>query len=275
MRFVPDTLSGEFINLGIVMYCPSTLWLGAKFTNRLSRISSLFPGQNLDAIRRIILSFQNHINIPGKQRSENPPAFQAVPDIEHALHAIYPPSINLLQWGNEQGFLGDEDAEAELLAMYHRTIGKYEPELHGNKSIEAERAARQPYWSHFERLGIIKNLKKHEVDVAQSKVKFEHAWQNGVWHAYEELPLTIIKKESAQDRINSWVGKIKLLTHAHESIKIHFLTPVGASADLMELAHIQLATQVNGLEATIVKPNEAEAFAERVKSEMLKSENKK
>ena len=145
-------------------------------------------------------------------------------------------------------------------------------DLHGNNSQEAERAARQPYWSHFERLGINKKLSKHQVDVAQSKVKFEHAWLNGVWHAYEELPMTIIKKESAQERINSWVGKIKLLVHAHESIKIHFLTPEGASADLIELARIQLATEVNGLEATIVTPREAEAFAERVKEKMEESE---
>ena len=57
--------------------------------------------------------------------------------------SIYPPRINLLQWAPVQGFLGDEDAEAEFNTMYHRTIGKYEADLHGNNSQETERAARQ------------------------------------------------------------------------------------------------------------------------------------
>lgn len=271
MRVVPDTLSGEFVNVGIVVYCPSTLWLSAKFTNRLSRVSGLFPGQNLDALRRMVGSLHNQINGLGAQWEENKPDFKTAPALDDVLHSIYPPSINLLQWAPAQGFLGEGDAASELEAMYQRTIGKYEADGHGNNSQEAEKAARQPYWAHFDRLGISKKLIKHQVDLAQSKVKFEHAWKNGVWHAYEELPMTIIKKESAQERINSWVGKIKLLAHAHESMKIHFLTPQGASADLVELARIQLATEVNGLEAIVITPREAAAFAQRVKEEMEES----
>jgi hypothetical protein len=268
MRFVPDTLAGEFVNIGLVLFCPSQGWFRAKFTNRLSRVSGLFPGQNLDALRKMLSNLQSQINGLARQWEENPPDFQNTPTLDEILHTIYPPSINLLQWAPSQGFLGNESAEVELATMYQRTIGKYEEEHHTNNSLEAERAARQPYWVHFERLGITKKLSKHQVDVAHTKVKFEHAWKNGIWHAYEELPMTIIKKESAQERINSWVGKIKLLSHAQESMKIHFLTPEGAGSDLVELAKMQLATQMNGLEAIVVTPNEASSFAERVRGEM-------
>jgi len=273
LRFVPDSLAGECLNVGVFMFQKRNNWFRAKISSRLGRITRIYHEVNLDEIRMVGKALERYANGLSKHWEEKQPAFDISSGLESFIYQVYPKNNNHLQWSEISAFLGEEDAEEEFEKLYERVIGKFEAEPAVNKSLEAEKAARKPYFPLFDELGITRKLRPYEIPVLHTKVKFEHAWKNGVWHAYEELPMTLIRKESAQDRINNWVGKIKLLTHEHTEMKIHFLTPERASADLLELAQIQLSGRINGMEISIVTPNEAAAFAQRVKQEMEESEN--
>jgi hypothetical protein len=273
LRFVPDSLAGECLNVGVFMFQKRTNWFRAKISTRLGRITKVYHNANLDEIRLVGKALERYANGLGKRWEETDPDFDISAGLESFIYTVYQKNNNHLQWSEVSAFLGEEDAEEEFAKLYERVIGRFEAEPGVNKSLEAEKAARKPYFRYFDELGISRKLRPHEVPAHNTKVKFEYAWQNGVWHAYEELPMTLIRKESAQDRINGWVGKIKLLSHEHTLMKIHFLTPEHAHTDLLELAQLQLSGRVNGMEISVVTPAEAAAFAQRVKQEMEASEN--
>lgn len=271
LRFVPDSLAGECLNVGVFMFQKQTNWFKAKISTRLGRITRVYPDAKVDEIRSVAKALERYANGLANQWQEGRPDFDTGAGLQSFIYMVYPQNNNHLQWSEISSFLGVEDAEEEFGKLYQRVIGKFEAEPISNKSLEAEKAARRPYFRHFDELGISRKLRAYEVPVRNTKIKFEHAWQNGVLHAYEELPMTLIRKESATDRINNWVGKIKLLSHEHAQMKIHFLTPENAQAELLELAQIQLSGQVNGMEISVVTPAEAAAFAQRVKREMEES----
>jgi hypothetical protein len=58
IRLVPRVERGEYINIGVVLYCKSLKTLDFVFQINKSRISSLFPEVDLDEIESHLLSFQ-------------------------------------------------------------------------------------------------------------------------------------------------------------------------------------------------------------------------
>ena len=62
LRYIHDQFTGEFVNLGIVVYSPEQQFLKAKVTQRYSRITSLFPEARGRYITTSAKDFENYIN---------------------------------------------------------------------------------------------------------------------------------------------------------------------------------------------------------------------
>ncbi|MBK9481937.1 MAG: DUF3037 domain-containing protein [Bacteroidetes bacterium] len=54
IKYVHDQFTGEFVNVGVVIYSPDSHFLKAKVANRYSRINSLFPDANGRFILRLL-----------------------------------------------------------------------------------------------------------------------------------------------------------------------------------------------------------------------------
>jgi len=46
VRYIHDRISGEFVNVGIIVYMPESRFLKSRFINKFSRISQLFVDVN-------------------------------------------------------------------------------------------------------------------------------------------------------------------------------------------------------------------------------------
>ncbi len=68
IRVVPRVERGEFINVGVVLYCKSQKFLGAKVAVDESRLNALFPGINNSEVNEHLQSFVN-ICVGGASKS--------------------------------------------------------------------------------------------------------------------------------------------------------------------------------------------------------------
>lgn len=62
LRYQPDRVSGEFVNLGIVAYDPSTRSLESEFINKSERILCFFPGINGAYLIKLVKTIKEHLN---------------------------------------------------------------------------------------------------------------------------------------------------------------------------------------------------------------------
>jgi hypothetical protein len=52
LRVVPRVERGEYVNVGVVVYCRALDYLGASITDDLSRATALAPDLDVDAVRQ-------------------------------------------------------------------------------------------------------------------------------------------------------------------------------------------------------------------------------
>lgn len=52
LRAVPRVERGEFVNVGVVVYCQSLDFLGARFADRLDRVLALDPEVDAQSVRK-------------------------------------------------------------------------------------------------------------------------------------------------------------------------------------------------------------------------------
>ena len=63
LRYVHDVLSGEFINVGVVLYAPQARFLDAKFTTRYVRLSKMFNDVNGEHFRHNIKYIRDNLDV--------------------------------------------------------------------------------------------------------------------------------------------------------------------------------------------------------------------
>jgi hypothetical protein len=59
IRLVPKVEREEFMNVGVILYCPSKQFLGCQFSVNQDKISSFAPELDVHEILRNLISFKN------------------------------------------------------------------------------------------------------------------------------------------------------------------------------------------------------------------------
>jgi hypothetical protein len=59
VRVVPCVERGEFVNVAVVLHCPSLAYLGCRLGIDEARLQTLWPELDLDPVRRHVESFEN------------------------------------------------------------------------------------------------------------------------------------------------------------------------------------------------------------------------
>jgi Protein of unknown function (DUF3037) len=62
LRYLPDRVSGEFVNLGVVAYENTTGTLRSEFVPKCEKIACLFPDVDRDFLEKAVEAIQTHLN---------------------------------------------------------------------------------------------------------------------------------------------------------------------------------------------------------------------
>ena len=266
LRYVHDAVTGEFVNLGVVVFVPGE-FLGARFSTRTSRLSALFGDVEKSHVKSLI----GHMDRQFRKFAAEIPGALLPRDVTllGLVGSILPPDDSALQWGAPFGGL-TRDPAAEVDLLFNRLVARYEeihPERH-RKDPDVWRAFSGP----LRERRILEKLTDKTLTAPDFEHTFEHAWKNGVWNLYEPLALDYEDVERILDKGNRWLGRGIALADSPEPHKFWFLVGEPELERCKQAAEkaLNLIHKIGAGKVEFVRESEREAFADKLSEEMRK-----
>lgn len=217
LRYVHDIVTGEFLNVGVVLYCPELKYLRAKTRKKTARLTHCFKGANASAVKHAIRQLEEEIRgsakgldsfFPDKSTTAQDFAFRVLPHDDSSL-----------QW-SQLGAGRTRDPNRELDRLFDRLVARYDSH-NDNRKTESD------VWRHFsralDRRRISANWQKKTIASAADSVTFEHAVKNGRWHCLEPLSFDLIDAESIRNKARRYLGQVSSLSTAEDPFSVYFL----------------------------------------------------
>ena len=271
VRYIHDRITGEFVNVGIVIYMPESRFLESRFVNKFSRLSHFFVDINGHSLLNALKHFDKEINIVAKRLSGND-LFEGFSSIEEITNSILTKDDSALECSSMNTGI-DLSGQAALDDLFERLIDKYnhdaEKDSHDDKYVW-----RKVYKKHFDDNGITSKLKEHTVHTNHDVIQFDKAWKNGVWNCYQTLSFDLKRTDSIKNKVYKWSGILSELENSNEKLHLYFLTvSPSRNRTIKKFIEDTLNRQSKIIQVSIVTEKQAESFAVSVKKEIEAHEN--
>lgn len=266
LRYVHDTVTGEFVNVGVALFAPEAGYLSAICRTTYRRISTAFPGLNGEQFRAVM----RHVQAKFEQLGERLPAEQAVPD-ERSLHdiarGVLPIDDSSFQWGPVGVGLASDPSQ-KLEVLYNRMVMRYDEPV-----PTRTRRTDEDVWRNFkrdlERRRLLKYFAPKTISVQDDEVQFDHAWKNGVWHCVEAVSFDMAAAETIKDKAHKLLGQITSVYDTAERFRLYMLVARPDDDALMPAFESALSILLKmPCEKEIVQEDEHAALADRLAQEV-------
>lgn len=219
LRYVHDVLTGEFVNVGLVMAVPGRSLLLTRARKTFSRLKALFPDLDGEEYRRAADAVLRALKVVEQAASSEGLFKSDRTALDHARIAV-PLDDSALQWSPlGSGLTGDPQKTFEQL--YARFVTRYDRPAQMRRTDD-------DVWR-----VVAGKLKEREVKVelepklivgSTDTVEFGHAWKNGRWHAYEPLSFDLADADNIKDKARKWLGHLSAVHDgAIEDVQVHFI----------------------------------------------------
>jgi hypothetical protein len=268
IRYIHDRITGEFVNVGLLMFEPTSNFLECKVITKYSRISHFFGEINGSFLLATLKQFQNQVAEISKSFEEFC-SNRDFKDISSVTNHLLPKDDSALI-ATDVKFGIDLRVEAAFDDLYHRIIEMYTHEVEQDLHTDYY-AWQKVYKNHFDKFGITQKLKKHSIKTEKDTIDFDKAWKNGVWNCYQALSFDLKKADSIKGKVYKWSGVLKELETSKEEMKLYFLTttPKVDDHDLRNFIKSTLTDiHTNNIEVSVITEEDAEKFAAKVRRDM-------
>lgn len=264
LKFVPDAVTGEVLNAGIVFYCAQNNFLLAKMRPSISRLTHAFPGLNGNGLKRLLGWIQVSINRHARRiRSSSRPLFEEEPNSAAGFAMLhFPNDDSSLQWSREsRGFTSDPEREFERI--FDRVVTFHDrPHERGRRS---DADVWFKYLRYLENTGVSEQLQQHEVSGEIEPYLFDHAIKNGAWHCLEPMSFDLMRPESIKAKAREKFATMSFLDRSDQTLKVYFLLGEPASDEGKRAADTAIKIlDRSPINSEIVLESSASVFAERM-----------
>ena len=266
LRYVHDIVTGEFINVGVVLCAPKARFLSAICTSRYGRVSKMFSNVNGEHFKNVVRYIQAKLEAEGERLTSELQFAELPKSVLEFTIKVLPADDSSLQFSPE-GFGLTENPQSTLEQLYTRYVEHY--------FEKAERPSRsdEDVWRVFKRpleeKRILANLVPHQINGKNYDYEFKYAWKNGVWNMQEPVSFDLVEAGSITDKANAWLGRITSLVDGGETFKLNLL--LGAPHDERLIpAFIKAQNILHKMPCPhdFMREDQAEDFASQLKKEI-------
>lgn len=270
LRYIHDVSTGEYLNVGVVMFVPSMPHIRAKMQHEYSRLSATFEGFHGEYYRTLMRHVESRINkLADKWNKEL--LFEDLPlDAQLAACMVLPKDDSSLQFSESCGGL-TSDPDKTLEDLYYRYVIRNQPQ-HGTPSRDKEEVWKT-FQHHLRGENVLPKLHPVSIRGASFDYEFDHAWKNDKWHPLEPISMDAAEDHTLCDRATRWVGRATDLQSDERLGKIHLL--VGApQLDRQKVAYGKALALLGKMpiEHEIIEEDEAADFARAFGAELRRHE---
>lgn len=229
LRYVHDILTGEFVNVGLVVVVPGQPLILTKARKTFGRIKNIFPDLDSDAYKRAIEAIERGMkSVERSLKSEG--LFKGEKTAGDYARIALPLDDSSLQWSPVGAGL-TSDPQKTFDQLYHRFITRYDRPSQRRRSDED---VWRPVEAKLKEQGVQVSLESKRVHGSTDTVDFRHAWKNGRWHVYEPLSFDLSDADNIKDKARRWLGHLSAVkVGATEDVQVHFLVGRPQSASLV------------------------------------------
>lgn len=220
LRYVHDISTGEFVNVGVVLYSRESQYASALCRSTFGRLSKTFPGMDGDAFKSQMRYVQSRIEEIGDALRKELPLNGQPESVIEVAHAVLPPDDSSLQWSPLGSGLSDNPSQT-LESLYERLVTRYD------ERPQQERRSDEEVWRKYRRSletrHVLKHLQPKKIAVQDDEVEFQHAWKNGIWHCLEPVSFDLSSADSIREKAHKWLGQLLSVRDAKEQFKVYLL----------------------------------------------------
>ena len=221
LRFLPDRVSEEFINLGVVVYDPGNKKLNIKFIEKTGRLSQIFPEANNRYVLKTIKHICNSLNTIANRLSDEF-EFEECDKISIITRSVFPTDDSALFFTEPKTIL-DIDINSVSIYLFDRLISI--KELDNEKEYKNDKEVwSRIYKKYFDDLNISKYLTPVKLNTKFDQVEFEHTWRNGHINFFEPVNFNLEKVENIKNKVFRWAGQIDELKTVNEPSHLYLLS---------------------------------------------------
>jgi hypothetical protein len=273
IRYVHDTVSGEYVNVGIVVYAPELRYIKARCTTRHSRVSSMFQGVDGTDFRLLMHYVETQINKLGERFASPLDLMKKEADVLDFIRTVITFDDSALQFSTSGGGLTIKP-DVTLESLFDRYVNKYMAEK--PKTTRYDEDVWKVFKQSFERNNVLKRLREHSITTPQTEYVFEHSWKNDIWHCLEPVSFDYADPRIIREKAERWFGKTYALSKAKESFKLYYLIGKPRNNPSSQITKaIKEATSLlkeTPVEHELVGEEQALVFAKKLLNEMEKHE---
>jgi hypothetical protein len=266
LRYVHDVVTGEFANIGVVLYAPEQRFLEARFATSYERLNAIFLKIDHLHFRALMRYMANRFEeLSGELRDGL--HVQPVNALSEIVKQVLPPDDSSLQWSQQGGGITD-DPERVLNEVYSRFVERY---IAGATQVSrTDEEIAKPFKAKLGKAAA--KLSEKVIKTNDYQYDFHFAWKNDIWHLYEPVSFDLVDPNSIREKANRWLGRGVALDDARkkEQFKIHFILGEPRQAGTKEAFEnaLHLLQKIPG-QKELVRESEIEHFAEHVAEEIV------
>jgi len=269
LRYHHDPISGEFGNVGVLLWAPGIQFLGFRGCKKFRRLSQFFGKFASDDFPNLIKRLETNFSKLAKEYADQaylPEVIQEPKSARDLALMIIPEDDGAIRWSPSQGGLS-ENPEKELDSIFQLLISsKNESSVTSRSDDKA--IFDKLYKKAFSQDEVKPFIHSHLVKAQLATHEFAQAWKNGVWNVYEPLSFDYTDAERIDIKAFRWDSMTRHLMESVPPPNIHLL--LGKAKDEHQ-RHYDKAKDIlwSSRKVTLIEEDEADDFAEDLKSKIL------
>ncbi|MEI8340447.1 MAG: DUF3037 domain-containing protein [Verrucomicrobiota bacterium] len=270
LRYVHDTATGEFVNVGVALYAPDANFVSALCRTTYGRLTKVFPGMDGEVFKSLMRYIQSSFEGIGYRTAAELPLGGKAKNVMEIAVTVLPRDDSSLQW-SEMGSGLTENPSATLEKIYNRVVQSYDQGQRATGRSEEE--VWRKYRRDLEEKHVLSRLVPKTI-VSQSKddeIEFQHAWQNQQWHCIEPVSFDLMEADSIKDKAHRWLGQIASVRDSTEPFKLYMLLGE-PQLERLKPAFIKAQNILNKIpgEKEFIRESDSAKFADEVAGQIKK-----
>jgi len=268
IKFVPDLVTGEFVNIGVLIWSKEEKFLGVKLINSTKRITHVFPSSNGRYLNSFLKSLKGTVDkIQLELEGLDISTFKAFTDV---CSRIFPFDDGSLQWG-PQGTGLSNDLNNTLSQLYKRLVIS---ELKQEKKPITDNDTWKIFSKELKKRNLISYLKTKTINSDLDEITFKHAWKNGIWHCIEPVSFDLHNKELIKSKARKFAGQMYFMKNSNEQFKMYFLLSKPRSSEMIGAfeAAKKMLEKVS-VDSICFTEDQIDIFADQLQEQILKENN--
>jgi len=262
---MPDRVTGEFVNVGLLVFNKDENFLKADTLSRIGRVKHLFPDVKSSYLIKNLKSIKVSINTLGASfvSNNNAAVFNAIESISSNVIPVDDSSIYC-----SEVFSGiDTNLENAFDDLFYQFVEKYEPKSTGY--LTDKEVWSKHYKSIFENYNFGNSLESRTVQTDGNSLEFKHAIKNGKWNYLEPITFDLSKPANIKEKVYKWMGRLKELDSSSENFSLYLLSVLPKDKELkVFIKNRILDSNGDNFDVSIIEPEGADQLAMKLASQM-------